>query len=178
MTKMSAVKALVAVSALGMASMAPAQSLDVTGYGTLGLSSDAAYGSGLGIKLGADVGKDMWGIENLALTGFVGFTSGKEDYAFGCDRKITNASVFAGATYSYQLNDTWSFQGRAGPVINRQKVTIDCGGGDSSGSSTNITGAVGLSARYHVSERLALRGDLDVLGGYWRFLSVGVQLQF
>jgi hypothetical protein len=179
MMKMSAKNALAAVLVMGVVSTASAEIAGLTGYGTLGISSDSAYGTGLGIKLGADVGKDMWGVENLALTGFIGFTKGKEDYSFGCDRKVTNASFAAGATYSYQLNDTWSFQGRAFPVLNREKVTVDCGGGSSaSGTNTNITGGVGASARYHLSERLALRGDVDVLGGYWRFISVGAQYQF
>lgn len=179
MTKMSAKHVVATALVVGLISTASAETLDVTGYATLGIGSDAAFGSGLGIKLGADVGKDMWGIENLALTGLIGFTQGKKDYSFGCDRKVTNASLAAGATYTYQLNEAWSFQGRAFPVLNREKVTVDCGGGSSaSGSSTSITGGVGASARYHLSDRLALRGDLDVLGGYWRFISVGAQYQF
>jgi hypothetical protein len=177
MIKMTRMQGVVALAVMGAMSMGSAQAIEVTGYGTLGLGSDSGYSSGLGIKLGADVGQDLFGVENLAATGFIALTQGKDD-SFSCDYKVRHNTLAVGATYSYALDGTaWTFQGRAYPIIDNRKYTVDCGGGDSSSSSTNVSAGVGASAQYAMNDRLSLRADLDILAGYWRFISVGVQLK-
>ena len=150
----------------------------IAAYGTLGVSQTSYSDLGIGLKLGADFGKDMFGVENLGLTAFVAHTGGKEDSS-GCDRKVSNNSLAAGATYSYAMEGTaWTFQGRAYPFLNSRKYKVDCGAYDYSSTSSGVTAGVGISAQYMVTDRLSLRGDFDVLGGYARFLSAGVQFRF
>jgi hypothetical protein len=177
MIKKTGMQAMVALAMTGALTMGSAQAIEVTGYGTLGLGSDSGYDTGPGIKLGADVGQDLFGVENLAATGFIALTQGKDD-SVSCDYKVRHNSLAVGATYSYALDGTrWTFQGRAYPLLDNRKYTVDCGGGDASSSDTNISAGVGVSAQYEMNDRLSLRGDLDVLAGYWRFISVGVQFK-
>lgn len=186
MNKMMRTAALVAVTAWA-AAPAPASAQgfnlnrslgDISYYATLGQSDVGYNDNGFGMKLGASTGIVFPDYPWLGATTFYAYTSGGYNYTFtGCGNwRLRNHSVGAGPTASFPLGAGFSIEGRVFLSANIWNISAGCSAYDSSG--TKIDAGAGGSLRYHLSQTLSLRADIDKIGWRSTLFSVGANLKF
>ena len=174
--KRNLMAAIIAAISIGATSHAVAQ--QVEGYAQLGFGSISGVSdSGLGVKLGADFAKDLFGVKNLGATGWFMRFNTEETGCFGCSKwEWTYQGFGGGITYSTPPAAV-IFQGRLIAGINKLDLS-GCAGGCSGSSGNEFRIGLGLGAAVPLNKQMSVRIDWDAPASDISMLSAGIGYKF